>query len=148
MTDIFDTKIVCNKCNKEMEKRVLNKNGVEVRAVVCTKCKSEIVHPADLNCLKQYNDLKDRTFSVKLRMVGNSHAISIPKEIVDLMNEQQKMMREHHHIISREMEDMVKLAFEDFGSLRLSFWGNEDEDEDNKLEGEDLGTNEKRKHRH
>jgi hypothetical protein len=129
MTDIFDTKIVCQKCNREMKKCVLEKQGADVRAVRCEKCKSEIIHPADLNCLERYKDLKGKTFNVKLRMVGNSHAISIPKEIVDFMNERHKSMNEQHRKISREMEDIVKLAFEDFGRLSLNFLG-EDEDEE------------------
>jgi hypothetical protein len=63
-------------------------------------------------------------------MVGNSHAISIPKEIVDLINEQHRMMSEQHKRISKEMEDMVKLAFDDFGSLKVTFWGDENEHEE------------------
>jgi hypothetical protein len=65
---------------------VLEKEGLQLRAVECPKCKDKIVHPADLNCQNRFNDLKGKTFNVKLRMVGNSHAVSIPKEIVDLTN--------------------------------------------------------------
>lgn len=122
MTDIFDTKILCKKCNMEMKPRVLEKGGLQLRAVECAKCKDRIVHPADLNCLNKFNDLKDRTFNVKLRMVGNSHAISIPKEIVDLINEQHKRMHESHSRIKHEFDEMVRLAFEDFGKLSLTFW--------------------------
>jgi hypothetical protein len=49
-----------------------------------------------------------------LRVVGNSHAVSIPKEIVDFINDM-------HRGMSRQMDDMVKLCFEDFGKLSLSF---------------------------
>ena len=45
-----------------------------------------------------------------MRLVGNSYAVSIPKEIVSFMNEQKKIM-----------DDMVKLCFEDMGRLSLSF---------------------------
>lgn len=135
MTDIFDTKILCKDCNVQMKPRVLEKNGLQLRAVECPRCKDRIVHPADLNCLNHFNDLKGKTFNVKLRMVGNSHAVSIPKEIVDLMNEQHKLMSERHSRISKEMDEMVRLAFEDFGKLSLNFFGEEDaemaEDEDN-----------------
>ena len=55
----------------------------------------------------------------------------IPKEILDLMNEQHRLMGEQHKNIRREMDEMVRLAFEDFGKLSLTFWG---EDHDN---GED-----------
>jgi hypothetical protein len=114
MTDIFDTKIVCKKCNKIMKPFLLNKNGFELRAVECSKCGDKIVHPADANCLNHYNDLKGKTFNVKLRMVGNSHTISIPKEIVDFMNEQKNQMRKH-------MDNMVKLCLDDFKRLSLLF---------------------------
>ena len=129
MTDIFDTKITCKKCNLEMKPRILEKNGLQLRAVECSKCKDKIIHPADLNCLNKFNDLKGKTFNVKLRVVGNSHAVSIPKEIVDLINEQHRMMNEQHKRISSEMDEMVKMAFEDFGKLRLTFWDEAGEDE-------------------
>jgi hypothetical protein len=131
MTDIFDTKITCKKCNVEMKPRVFEKEGLQLRAVECPKCKDKIIHPADLNCLNRFNDMKDKTFNVKLRMVGNSHAISIPKEIVDLMNEQHKRMHEQHKNIKHEFDEMVRLAFEDFGKLSLSFFDEEEQEEEN-----------------
>ncbi len=129
MTDIFDTKILCKKCNVEMKPRVLEKEGLQLRAVECPKCRDKIVHPADLSCLNKFNDVKDKTFNVKLRMVGNSHAISIPKEIVDLMNEQHRIMHEQHKKMRKEMNDIVRLAFEDFGRLSLIFGEELDEEE-------------------
>jgi len=116
MADIFDAKILCRKCNKEMKSAVVEKSGFQLRAVSCPKCGDKIIHPDDKSCLEHYNDLKGKTFNVKLRMVGNSHAISIPKEIVNFMNEQHRQMR-------KEMNDMVKLCFEDFKRLRLIFGG-------------------------
>jgi len=112
--DIFDAKILCKKCGKEMKKTVVEKNGMQLRAVKCLKCGDKIIHPADLNCLNHYNDLKGKKFNVKLRVIGNSHAISIPKEIVNFMNEQHKQMK-------KEMDDMVRLCFEDFHKLSLLF---------------------------
>lgn len=114
MKDIFDAKIMCEKCNVKMEKVNLEKAGFILRAVQCPHCRERIVHPGDLNNFNQYNDLRGKTFSVKLRMVGNSHAISIPKEIVDFINEMNYKM-------SRHMNDVVKLCFEDFGKLSLNF---------------------------
>ena len=49
-----------------------------------------------------------------MRMVGNSYAVSIPKEIVSFMSNQRKMM-----------DDMVRLCFVEAGKLSLNF-GNED----------------------
>ena len=119
MTDIFDAKITCKNCEFEMKKGYVNKRGVELRAVRCEKCEDVIVHPDDLNRLEQYKGLKGKVFNVKLRMVGNSHAISIPKEIINFMNEM-------HHGIRKEMDDMVSLCFDDFKKLSLRF-GNEEE---------------------
>ena len=64
--------------------------------------------------MQHFKDLKGKNFEVKLRMVGNSHAISIPKEIVDFMNER-------HRDAKRQMNEMVRLCFEDFGRLSLIF---------------------------
>ena len=116
MTDIFDTKIMCKKCDSEMKPCMVEKRGFELRAVSCDKCGDKIVHPSDLACLDEYKDLKGKTFNVKLRMVGNSHAVSIPKEIVDFMEHTHKQM-------SRDMNEMVRLCFEDFDKLSLRFGG-------------------------
>jgi len=126
MTDIFDTKIMCKKCNVEMKPKIVNRNGFELRAVECPKCEDKIIHPADLNTSEHYKDLKDKTFEVKLRMVGNSHAISIPKEIVDFMEEFNKM----HNMMGRDMDNMVKMCFEDFGKLRVDLFEDSDVEEE------------------
>ncbi|MBD3247130.1 hypothetical protein GF378_00735 [Candidatus Pacearchaeota archaeon] len=110
--DIFDNKILCKKCGKQMNKKKISKNGFTIRAMVCSnsKCHSKIIHPIDKQEYEKYIDLKNKEFKVKMRLVGNSYAVSIPKEIVSFMNEQRKMM-----------DEMVKLCFEDFGRLSLKF---------------------------
>tara|TARA_Y100000310_G_scaffold344303_1_gene456304 strand:+ start:4668 stop:5084 length:417 start_codon:yes stop_codon:yes gene_type:complete len=114
MVDIFDAKILCKNCNCEMKKVIVNKKGFGLRAVQCGKCNDLIVHPSDVNAMDHFKDLKGRTYRVKLRMVGNSHAISIPKEIVNFINEMNGQVR-------KDMDDMVKLCFEDFGKLSVRF---------------------------
>ncbi len=121
MTDIFDAKILCKNCNREMKKIVVSKNGLELRAVECERCHEKIIHPADLNKQERFNDLKGKTFSVKLRMVGNSHAISIPKEIFDFMNSLGNGVSERMRRHSEEMDRMVRLCMEDFGRLSMNF---------------------------
>jgi len=116
MTDIFDTTILCNKCNKKMKHIVVNRAGAQIRAVECPGCHDKIIHPTDLNAMQKFNDIKGKTYNVKLRVVGNSHAISIPKEIVNFMRQQEKMM-----------DNMVRLAFDDMYKLSLRF-GNHKED--------------------
>jgi hypothetical protein len=97
-----------------MQPSIVNKQGFELRAVECPKCSDVIIHPADMNGFDQFRDLKGKTFNVKLRIVGNSHAISIPKEIIDFMEEQHRMMK-------KTMDDMVGICFEDFDRLSLRF---------------------------
>lgn len=120
MTDIFETTILCKHCGKKMHPAVVNRDGFELRAVKCENCKDTIIHPADMSSLDHFKDLRGKTFSVKLRVVGNSHAISIPKEIIDFMNEQHRQMK-------KRMDDMVKLCFEDYGKLSVRFDDEEDE---------------------
>ena len=51
-----------------------------------------------------------------MRMVGNSYAVSIPKQIVDFIKEQEKVV-----------DDMVKLCFEDAKRISLMFGPEEDD---------------------
>ncbi len=129
--DIFDATILCKKCSKEMQHRIVNRNGLELRAVECPICKEKIIHPADLNGMENFKDLKEKEFNVKLRMVGNSHAISIPKEIIDFMTSRQKDMH-------RQMDDMVRLCFDDFDTLKLSFDNGDDDKESRSSESEEI----------
>ena len=86
------------------------KNGFLFRAVVCPKCSEKIIHPVDEQEYNRFINLKNKDFRVKMRLVGNSYAVSIPKEIVSFLKEQEKIM-----------DDMVRLCFEDFGKLSLNF---------------------------
>ncbi len=113
MADIFDNKILCNKCGKEMQKVQVSKNGFSFRAVVCPKCKEKIIHPKDEEEYEKYKGLKDKEFRVKMRLVGNSYAVSIPKEIVSFIREMQET--------GKRMDDMVRLCFKDMNSLNLNF---------------------------
>src|SRR3989344_8490570 len=112
--DIFDAGIICKNCDKEMKPIVVEKSGFHLRAVKCDKCGEKIIHPSDLENFKNYNNMKGKTYSVKLRVVGNSHAVSIPKEVFDFMNQMHGQMK-------TDMNDMVKLCFEDFGKLSMNF---------------------------
>ena len=118
MKDIFDAKVMCENCDKAMKAVLVSKNGFNLRAVKCLECGDTIVHPVDKNEYENFMRLKEKEFSVKMRMVGNSYAVSIPREIVDFMKEQEKMM-----------DDMVRLCFEEAGRISLSF--NTPENSDN-----------------
>lgn len=110
MTDIFDNTILCSKCEKKMQPVQIVRNGFVLRAVQCEKCGEKIIHPADEAEYQQFTQLKNKTFRVKMRIVGNSYAVSIPREIVDFMKEQEKMM-----------DDFVRVAFNDARKLSLMF---------------------------
>jgi hypothetical protein len=119
MTDIFENKIMCNRCNKPMKKVLVNKEGFNLRAVACDKCNEKIFHPVDFQEYENFLKLKNKEFEVKMRMVGNSYAVSIPREIVNFMKEQENMI-----------DNMVKLCFEDTGRISLNFNNLDDNRED------------------
>tara|TARA_B100001964_G_scaffold239404_1_gene306767 strand:+ start:1678 stop:2016 length:339 start_codon:yes stop_codon:yes gene_type:complete len=110
MTDIFDNTILCKHCNKKMQPATVAKNGFHLRTVKCETCRNQIIHPEDLKEYGDFQNLKKKNFKVKLRYIGNSYAVSIPREIIDFMNEQEK-----------QMNDMVNMCMEDFGRLSLNF---------------------------
>ena len=110
--DIFDNTILCSNCgdNVKMQPVQINKNSFLMRAVICPKCGDKIIHPHDQAEYDRFINLKGRVFRVKLRLVGNSYAVSIPKEIVSFMKEQEKIL-----------DNMVKLCFEQGNKLSLLF---------------------------
>ena len=126
MADIFDNTIICNKCDAKMKSAQVSKNGFILRAVACPECKSVIIHPSDEQEYNKFIELKNRDFRVKMRVVGNSYTVSIPKEIVSFIREQEKIM-----------DDMVRLCFEDFGRLSLNF-GKMNSPLDNEIKKENL----------
>jgi len=93
-----------------MQRAQVAKNGFLLRAVVCQKCNEKVIHPVDEEEYNRFMNLRNRDFRVKMRLVGNSYAVSIPKEIVSFMRAHEKMM-----------DDMVKLCFEEAGRVSLTF---------------------------
>ncbi len=110
MTDIFDNAILCKGCKREMQNAKVSKNGFLLRAKICQKCGDTVIHPVDEQEYNKFIGLKNREFRVKMRLVGNSYAVSIPREIVNFIHEQEKIMN-----------DMVSLCFEEAGKLSLNF---------------------------
>jgi hypothetical protein len=102
-----------------MKPGLVNKNGFNLRAIKCEKCCETLVHPVDKREYDEFMRLKQKEFNVKMRMVGNSYAVSIPREIVDFMHDQENMMN-----------NMVKLCFEEAGRISLMF-NNESEETSN-----------------
>ena len=93
-----------------MKPVLISKNGFNLRAIKCAECGETIVHPQDKNEYEDFIRLKEKEFNVKMRMVGNSYAVSIPREIVDFMQEQEKTMN-----------NMVRLCFEEAGRISMNF---------------------------
>ena len=110
MADIFDNPILCKKCNTKMKRGELIKNGFLLRMIICDKCNERLIHPVDEQEYNKFINLKNKDFRVKMRIVGNSYTVSIPKEIVSFIQEQEKMM-----------DDMVRLCFEETDRLSLNF---------------------------
>jgi hypothetical protein len=110
MSDIFDNVILCKDCGKKMVPATVSKNGFGFRVVRCEGCKNQIVHPKDLKDYEDFQNLRKKGFKVKLRYIGNSYAVSIPREIIDYMNEQEK-----------KMGDVVDLCMEEMGRVSLNF---------------------------
>ena len=110
MSDIFDNTILCKGCNKKMNSEGVIKDGFKIRSIKCPDCSNRILHPQDVQEYKDFITLRKKTFKVKLRFVGNSYAVSIPREIIDFMNEQ-----------DRKLNNIVNLCFEEFGRISLNF---------------------------
>jgi len=76
MADIFDNTILCKDCNKKMQKSQILKNGFMLRAMICDKCGERLIHPVDNENYNKFVNLRNKEFSVKMRLVGNSYAVS------------------------------------------------------------------------
>lgn len=130
MADLFDEIIVCSNCGKKMSKVAIEKNGFRMRAFQCERCNKRIYHPQDIEEYKRFQELRQRPFAVKLRMVGNSYTVSIPREIIDLeKNMHKEMERQMEH-----MTKIVRLMLEEPGRLSLFF--NTEEQEAKEKEAE------------
>ena len=110
MQDIFDYTVLCNKCNSKTKKNYAVKDGFQLRVLECPRCSEIIYHPADLKEYDNFKRLKARDFNVKLRMVGNSFCVSIPKELID-----------YHRGFEKDFNDLVKLNLDGPDKISLFF---------------------------
>ena len=119
-----------------MKKVVVVRNGFNLRALVCPNGHDKLIHPSDEEEFQRFKELRQKEFKVKMRIVGNSYAVSIPKEIVSFMHEQEKLMN-----------DMVRLCFEESGRLSLTFGDLIENQDKQKVEEDDEwnGINKKEK---
>ena len=78
-----------------------------MRAWKCPSCNEEWIHPLDLEEYNKFKRMRSKTYTVKLRLVGNSYAVSIPREIIDY---QENMLSEIDNIIRMSLESPEKLS--------------------------------------
>jgi hypothetical protein len=145
MMDIFEENIFCSKCGKKMKQVSIVKNGFKIRAMECSKCGKHIYHPADIQEFKRFSHLKRRPFSVKLRMVGHSYVVSIPREIINFQEHAHREMRDVQKEMAKHFEHMNKMVdmwLEEPDKLTLSFEKEKDKlDKLNKLKNKKNITN-------
>ncbi len=108
--DVFDHVVLCNKCNSRTRKNLAVKDGFQLRILECPKCSNIIYHPGDIKDYEDFMRLKAREFDVKLRMVGNSFCVSIPKELIDF-----------HKDFEKEFNDLVRLSLDGPGKISMFF---------------------------
>ena len=114
MSDLFYNVILCKECGRKMLKEMIERNGVLLRSAACRNCSRREFHPLDLARHKEFVELRRKSFHVKLRFVGNSYAVSIPREIIDFINAR---------------EELVEMQLEEFGKLALIFKNSVEEHE-------------------
>jgi len=117
MADIFENAILCDRCNKKTKQSLVARNGFKLRAWQCPSCKKIWYHPLDLQEYENFTKLKSKRFTVKLRMVGNSYTVSIPKEIIEFQEEAEREMSRMHH----EMSRMIQMTLDEPEKLSLFF---------------------------
>ena len=110
MADVFDATVLCDECNNKTEKTVLQKDNFRMRAWVCPSCRKQWLHPGDKAEYEYCARLRSKQFEVKLRMVWNSYAISIPREIIEFEEE-----------MHRQMNNMIRLSLESPEKLSIFF---------------------------
>lgn len=126
--DLFENTVLCKNCGKKMKQVFLVKNGFRLRALKCPSCSNHLIHPSDIEEYNRFNSLKNRQFHVKLRVVGNSYTVSIPREIINFMQEGETEMENVHQRMREQMKDhmqimekMVTLALQDSNKISLLF---------------------------
>src|SRR3989339_500737 len=82
--DINQWKEIPCECGGMASRGTVKYKSYEIRGWVCAKCKKEYIHPEDSMKISKLEELKKSNPSVKIRTVGQSLVITLPKEIVDV----------------------------------------------------------------
>ncbi len=79
-------KLKCE-CNGNMKKIKTEWKGIEVRGWRCEKCGEELIHPLDAQRALEIDKAKiKKELQVKLRKVGKSNVVTIPKILIETEN--------------------------------------------------------------
>ncbi len=105
MITLTDLKLVCKKCNVATREKTIVKDHFKIKCWKCPSCGKIWYDPYDLEKYKKFKELKRKKYRVKLRIVGNSWAISIPKEIIEFEEIEKKINK----VISLWLEEPKKL---------------------------------------
>lgn len=123
MADIFENALICENCERKTERLQIARDGFQLRMWKCPECNKEWMHPADQQDYENFKRLKGKTFAVKLRLVGNSYTVSIPREIIDFEEEMQREMKAMNKMIRISLEEPEKLSL--YFSERIKSFMNE-----------------------
>ncbi|MBS3128524.1 hypothetical protein J4410_05235 [Candidatus Woesearchaeota archaeon] len=80
----FDqVKLQCS-CGSRMRKMTTSLKGISVRGWECEKCHEEMIHPEDAQKVLEIEKARKKNLlTVKLRKVGKSNVITVPKIIME-----------------------------------------------------------------
>jgi len=117
MMDIFDEVVMCKECGRKMVNSEIIKNGYRIRTLECKNCNKRVYHPSDVEEYKKFTVLRQHPFNVKLRMVGHSYVVSIPREIIDFQKDMHKEMQKQMERFNK----IVRLCLEEPGKVSLMF---------------------------
>jgi transposase-like protein len=126
MEDIFDATVLCDQCNQKTEKKIVIEDGFQMRSWGCLRCQKTWQHPGDVQEYQNFKQLKNKTFQVKLRYVGNSYTVSIPREIIDFEEDALKEFAKMDKILKMMLEEPGKISI--FFSSNMKRFMNEEED--------------------
>ncbi len=71
-------------CNGDMKRITTIWKDIEVRGWRCSKCNEELIHPVDAQkALEIDRARRNNELTVKLRKVGKSNVVTVPKPIME-----------------------------------------------------------------
>lgn len=84
--DISQWKEIPCECGNMASRSTIKYNDYEIRGWICKKCMKEYIHPEDSLKISKIEALKKSGIKVKIRTVGQSLVITLPKELAEVYN--------------------------------------------------------------